>query len=98
MLARWPSTEDDDIVVGAHGDSSPGHSIVRELRALRPLDEGVGGPDQYQGLMDARPRTAHPFRMEATMSTQTRSEQATPARSAAMVETKLEVVVIPVSD
>jgi catechol 2,3-dioxygenase-like lactoylglutathione lyase family enzyme len=32
------------------------------------------------------------------MSTQTRSEQAAPAPSAGMVETKLEVVVLPVSD
>jgi len=36
--------------------------------------------------------------MEATMSTQTRTENATPAPSAGTVETKLEVIVIPVSD
>jgi catechol 2,3-dioxygenase-like lactoylglutathione lyase family enzyme len=36
--------------------------------------------------------------MEAPMSTQTRSENRAPAASARTVETKLEVVVIPVSD
>jgi catechol 2,3-dioxygenase-like lactoylglutathione lyase family enzyme len=36
--------------------------------------------------------------MEAPMSTQTRSENRAPAASAGTVETKLEVVVIPVSD
>jgi catechol 2,3-dioxygenase-like lactoylglutathione lyase family enzyme len=36
--------------------------------------------------------------MEATMSTQTRTENATPAPSAGTVETKLEVIVIPLSD
>jgi catechol 2,3-dioxygenase-like lactoylglutathione lyase family enzyme len=48
--------------------------------------------------MDNCPLRGHPFALEAMMSTEMRREPAAPLPGAGTVDTKLEVVVIPVSD